>query len=160
MLPPAMRVDPSKVRAKVAALAALALACTWPSSAQASPEDVLGYGPRSSAMGGTGVAFESGFDAAYHNPALLSGARVRTLTLGFQGATFDLRARGEGLPGRVSEDPARGVIIGVGVPVPFGGVLRDRVGVGLAFYTPTDILVRGRLLSRRRRSFPSWGIER
>jgi long-chain fatty acid transport protein len=37
-------------------------------------------------------------------------------------------------------------MLGLGLPIPFGGILRDRVGAALAFYTPTDILVRGRIL--------------
>jgi hypothetical protein len=123
-------------------------------SASASPEDMIGQGPRSPAMGGTGAAYATSFDAAYQNPSLLSAMRERALTLGFQGATFKLRARGEGLPGDVPASPAKGFVIGVGIPVPFGGILRDRVGVGLAFYTPTDILVRGRLLYPETPQFP------
>ena len=48
----------------------------------ASPEDLLGYGPYSSAMGGTGAASARGFEAAWANPALLSRLREGKLTLG------------------------------------------------------------------------------
>jgi long-chain fatty acid transport protein len=68
------------------------------------------------------------------------------LTVGFEGSTFDLHADGDGLPGRVSAIRAHGLVIGGDLPLPFGGILRDRVGVALAFYTPTDVLVRGRIL--------------
>ena len=37
--------------------------------------------------------------------------------------------------------PAKGYVIGVAVPIPFGGVLKDRIAVGMAGYTPTDVLV-------------------
>jgi long-chain fatty acid transport protein len=97
-------------------------------------------------MGGTGAAHAEGFDAAYTNPALLSRLHARKLTLGWQGATFDLHAAGHGLPGRIPYEPAKGIVIGVDLPIPFGGILKDRVGVGMAFYTPTKILVRGRIL--------------
>jgi hypothetical protein len=111
-----------------------------------SPEDIFGYGPRSAAMGATGPASSQGFEAAYANPALLARIHERTFSLGFQGATFHLYADGVGLPGRISYERAKGILIGLGLPIPFGGVLRDRVGAALAFYTPTDILVRGRIL--------------
>jgi hypothetical protein len=114
-----------------------------PSLAHASPEDIFGYGDRSPGMGATGPASADGFEATYANPALLSRLRERKLSLGWQGATFQLRATGAGLPGNVPYDAAKGIIIGAAFPVPFGGILKDRVGVGLAFYTPTQVLVRG-----------------
>lgn len=122
------------------------LLVAWPSLAQASPEDLFGWGPRSPAMGGTGAASSSGADAAYTNPALLSRVHHNLLTLGFQGATFDLHADGTGLPGRISTLPARGLVVGAEVPIPFGGILKDRIATGMAFYTPSDALVRGRIL--------------
>lgn len=97
-------------------------------------------------MGGTGTASSSGADAAYTNPALLSRVHRNLLTLGFQGAEFDLHADGTGLPGRISTLPARGFVVGAEVPIPFGGILKDRIAAGMVFYTPTDALVRGRIL--------------
>ena len=122
--------------------------------AEASPEDIFSYGARSPAMGGTGAASAVGFDATYANPALLSRLRERKLTLGLQTATFALHADGEGLPGPVPTKPAKGVVIGVDLPVPFGGVLENRVGLGFAFYTPTDVIVRGRLLYPETPQYP------
>jgi len=122
----------------------MAAACaTYASLAHASPEDIFGYGARSPGMGATGPASAEGFEATYANPALLSRLRDRKLSLGWQGATFHLTADGAGSPGLIPYDAAKGVTIGVGLPLPFGGILRDRVGVGLAFYTPTQVLVRG-----------------
>ncbi|HEY6458724.1 MAG TPA: hypothetical protein VIY73_01195 [Polyangiaceae bacterium] len=121
------------------------LAAGWAASAQASPEDIMGWGPRSPAMGGTGAACSNGADATYTNPALLSRVHRNMVTLGISGATFDLSATGPQLPGRVSVLPAKGYVVGVEVPVPFGGLLKDRVAAGFAFYTPTDALVRGRI---------------
>jgi hypothetical protein len=126
--------------------AAAVVALAWPSPADASPEDIYGWGPRSTAMGGTGAASSAGADAAYTNPALLSRVHANELTLGFAGATFDLNATGAQLPGRVSEQPAKGYIVGVAVPIPFGGVLKDRIAAGLAGYTPTDVLSRVNIL--------------
>ncbi len=109
--------------------------------AQASPEDVFGFGPRTMAMGGTGAATGRGFEAVWGNPALLSTARERELNVGFLGAVFDLRA-----PDRIDYNPLAGSFIGAVLPVPFGGVLKDRVALGLGFFTPFDVIVRGRIL--------------
>jgi long-chain fatty acid transport protein len=46
----------------------------------------------------------------------------------------------------VSATAAKGAVIGADIPIPFGGVLRDRIAAGLAFYTPSDVIVRGRIL--------------
>lgn len=123
-----------------------AAALAWSGVASASPEDIYGWGPRSAAMGGTGAAWASDADAAYVNPALLSRVHANHLTIGFSGATFDLHADGPQLPGRVSVVPAKGYSIGVAVPIPFGGVLKDRISAGLAGYTPTDVLSRVAIL--------------
>jgi len=130
-----------------AAAAAIAFSST---TAAASPEDIFGYGNRSPAMGGTGVASSKGFEAGYTNPALLSTVRDRTLTLGFQAATYSLYADDQ----RASYQPMRGVVIGAAFPIPFGGVLKDRVGAGLAMYTPTDVIVRGKILYPETPQFP------
>jgi hypothetical protein len=122
--------------------------------ADASPEDLFGYGARSSAMGATGTAHATGYESAWHNPALGSASRAPKLTLGWLGATFGLDAQGAGLPGRVSTSPAKGTLIGAELPIPFGGHLRDRVGVALAFYEPTDVVVRGRVLYPEKTQFP------
>lgn len=115
-------------------------------SAAASPEDIFGYGPRSGAMGGVGVASSDDYEAAYTNPALISRIRLKTLMIGYQSAVFDLHAQGPGLPGRLPYDPATGILIGIGLPVPLGGVLAHRIGLAIDFYTPSAIIVRGRIL--------------
>jgi long-chain fatty acid transport protein len=76
--------------------------------------------------------------------------RARKLTLGLQGAVFDLNVDDN----RLSYARAKGMIIGVDLPIPFGGALADRVGVGLAFYTPTDVVVRGKILYPDTPQFP------
>src|SRR5262245_38006118 len=131
---------------KTLALAALLVATATARSADASPEEIFGYGPRVPAMGAGGAASARGFEAAVANPALLSMLRQNKLTLGLQGASFNLHADGAGLPGRVSYESASGIVIGMDVPLPFGGALRDRVGLAAAFYTPSDIIVRGRII--------------
>ncbi len=43
---------------------------------------------------------------------------------------------------------------GVEVPIPFGGVLKDRIAAGMALYTPSDTLVRGLILYPETPEFP------
>ncbi len=139
-----------KKRVLVLALASLGYVQT----AQASPEDIFGYGARTGAMGTTGVAYAESYEAAWANPALASGVRAKRLTLGYLGGVMRLTATGEGLPGRISTEPVKGAIIGAELPIPFGGVLKDRVGVVLGFYEPSDVVVRGRVLYPEKTQFP------
>ncbi|NOU27646.1 MAG: hypothetical protein HOO96_07020 [Polyangiaceae bacterium] len=123
-------------------------------TAHASPEDLFSYGTRSPAMGGIGAATAQGYEAAYQNPALLSMVSRRKLTLGIAGAAFTLHTDGDAARGMVQADAAKGVIIGAETPIPFGGFLRNRVGFGLAFYTPTALVVRGRILYPETPQYP------
>ncbi len=141
-------------RHRAAALACVvaALAATRPASA--SPEDIYGYGARTSAMGATGTAHARGYETAWHNPALASLTRENALTLGILASNLRLDARGDGLPGRTQVDPVRGVYIGAELPIPLGGPLARRVGLSLGFYTPTKVIVRGRVLYPEKTQFP------
>ncbi|WP_437616729.1 hypothetical protein WMF20_22555 [Sorangium sp. So ce834] len=138
------------MRRGFAPLVAAGLALAPAGAARASPEDVLGFGARASAMGATGAAIAEGYEAVYANPALLSLSRERRLTLGLEGAIFDLRAGGR----RLSYAPLRGSLIGATVPIPFGGALADRVTIGLGFFAPFDVVVRGRILYPETPQFP------
>lgn len=114
--------------------------------ALATPEDLFGYGPRSQSLGMTGTALGSGFETVYANPALLSESRHRRLSLGFQVADYALHARGDHAPGTIDAKSMKGVVIGATLPLGFGGILADRITLGLGFFTPTDLVVRGRIL--------------
>lgn len=130
-----------------AALAGLLAAATLlVDRAAASPQEVIGFGYRSTAMGTTGVAIGEGVDTVYANPALLSASHDLTLQLGLTEALFHLYADGPTMPGRVYVTPLRGNTIGALLPLPFGGALEDRVTIGLGFFTPFDVVVRGRIL--------------
>lgn len=135
-----------RLRTALPAFAAIALAARV---ASASPEDVLGFGARSSALGATGAADAEGYEAVYANPALLSLARKRAITVGFASALFDLSAKQ-----KIRYDALHGSMIGAVLPVPFGGFLKDRIAIGLGFFTPFDLVVRGRILYPERLQFP------
>jgi long-chain fatty acid transport protein len=141
------------VRRTASVLATVALAlCASPASA--SPEDIFGFGARSMALGATGAASAEDYEAVYANPALLSTARDRSLTLGLAGAVFDMRTETPGRGSvRLPYEALRGSFIGATLPLPFGGVLRDRVAIGLGFFTPFGLVVRGRILYPEK---PQW----
>lgn len=115
--------------------------------AVASSQDLFGYGGRSVAMGGLGATFVDDYAAVHANPAGLSRARQRSLSLGYVGAVYALSiAYGAMQPEHVPIERARATVIGLTLPLPFGGFLRDRIVLGLGFYTPTDVVVRGRIV--------------
>lgn len=111
-------------------------------TAHASPQDLFGYGPRSLSLAGLGQTVNEDYTAVYSNPASLSAMRRREVALGFVGTAFYLQRDGAHFPA----DRGAATTIGLGLPVPFGGALRNRVAVGLGFFTPTEIIVRGRVL--------------
>src|SRR5262245_59425898 len=104
----------------VPALAIAAAVGLGSAVAEASPEDVFGFGARSSALGGTAATDGGTYEAVYGNPALLSQVRSVGVTVGFVGATFNLLAAQ-----KISYEPLRGTIIGATLPIPFGGILKD-----------------------------------
>jgi long-chain fatty acid transport protein len=123
-----------------------AIAAMAPRGASASPQEVLGFGYRSIAMGTTGAAIGEGVDTVYANPALLSASRDLTLQVGTLGAVFDLQAEGAGLGALPGYTPLTASTIGGLLPLPFGGILEDRITIGLGFLTPYQVVVRGRIL--------------
>jgi long-chain fatty acid transport protein len=130
------------------AIAAASLTlCLGAWTANASPQEVIGYGFRSLGMANTGTAIGSGVDSIYANPALLSTARELELQVGTLGAHFALNASGPGLVRPlIGYSGLRASTIGGVLPLPFGGPLKDRVAIGVGFLTPYDIVVRGRIL--------------
>lgn len=134
---------------RIAPLLAAAATLASASVAEASPQDVFGYGPRSTAMAGAGASIGLGFEAVRSNPALLSLSTERSLTGGWFGAFFDLRANG-----RLPAEAVSGTFIGGTLPLPFEGLLRDRITLGLGFFTPFKLVARARLLYPEKLKFP------
>jgi long-chain fatty acid transport protein len=119
----------------------LAILCV-PTRAGASSEDLFGQGAAAPAFAGGGAALVRGAAAVHANPALLDLRRERSLTFGFEFHLFDatLDHRDHVI------DPVRGAIIGVTLPLPFLGVLRDRLTLGMSFFVPAQVVVRGDIL--------------
>ncbi|MCC6996897.1 MAG: outer membrane protein transport protein [Deltaproteobacteria bacterium] len=130
-----MRRSPAGLLILLLSLSALAVA---PASADASALDLFGYGGRSPALAGTGISFTDSFDALYTNPAGLSEARQKRMSVGFMASDFDLHYA---LKDR-DVDPVMGVIVGGDVPIPFGGALKDRITIGIGLHVPPLLLSR------------------
>ena len=99
---------------------------------------MFGFGGRSPALGGTGVADPSGYDSSYLNPAGFAHLHGKQLNVGMLFGDFTLKGLN-----RPVED-AVGVEVGLAVPMPLRGWLKDRVGFGVGVYMPTDVVNRVR----------------
>ncbi|MEM9073412.1 MAG: hypothetical protein AAGE52_33210 [Myxococcota bacterium] len=112
--------------------------CTlFTATAHATPPDVFGYGPRTQAMGMTGVAYADNYEAIYANPAGLGAQRNTGVALGLQAGNFELKLDGE----RFALDSFNGSTIGLHIPLPFGGPLKDVIVIGAGFYTPSSTVL-------------------
>ncbi|MFK7989982.1 MAG: OmpP1/FadL family transporter [Sandaracinaceae bacterium] len=133
-------------------LAVLSLALTLaPSEASASPQDLFGFGGRTSGLSMTGASYANNYEAVFMNPAGLGAVRRRSLSLGALGGNYQLSINGEASP----LTPARGTTIGFTLPFPFEDVLEDRLTFGGAFYTPAEVILRGRVQYPTR---PEWTV--
>lgn len=101
-------------------------------NARPSAVDLFGFGARGTAMGGAVATSSVGFESIYYNPASLTLATELSFNLGLQTAHFDLEFQGEAR--EVRDAPA--LTIGFGIPVPFGGPLKDRLFLGFGFVIP------------------------
>jgi long-chain fatty acid transport protein len=119
---------------------ACALVLGTGSSAESSPLDLFGFGGRSPGMAGTGVASATGFDAAYLNPAGLADNPHKRLTFGYMYGTFALELDGQD----TNTEDAQGLVFGGAMPIPMGGVMKDRVGFGIGFHVPPNAVNRAR----------------
>ena len=114
------------------------LALAAPQDALGSPVDMFGFGARSGAMAGAVTSSAKGFSAVYHNPAALVLEEGPSFALGYQHALFFLDINGQ----KHEALGAPATIIGLSVPLPFGGWLEDRVAIGMGFVLPlTSVLI-------------------
>lgn len=116
----------------------LAIVLAAPGGAGASPLELFGFGGRSPALAGGGVAVARGYESVYLNPAGLAGVERQRLTFGTAAAHFALEID----EGDAGVDDTTSVLIGGAVPIGLGGALADRVVLGLGFHIPNRALVR------------------
>ena len=133
--------DRARATRTATVLAALALGpLLAPGAAHASLPDMISLGTRSPALGGTGVADATGYEASYQNPAgLATGQRNLTLGLVYGGYRTTL----DGNPYPIED--TLGLVIGGALPLPLGGIMKNRLGLGLGLYLPTGFVNRVRV---------------
>lgn len=119
---------------------AAALLCAT-RTATGSPLELYGFGGRSPALAGTGETDAAGFDSAYLNPAGLAEVPRKRLSVGYLYGDFALSLDGDD----TGTERPRGLSFGAALPLPLGGALADRVGLGLGFFVPTGTLTRVRV---------------
>jgi long-subunit fatty acid transport protein len=123
----------------VAVVLVLVLLATWlvPAHARANPAEVFGFGSREAAMGGAVSARVDDFSSVYYNPAGLAASRRKHVSFGLLGAASNLRIDERSY----SLSEPFGFTLGATAPAPLGGVLEDRIflGVGL-FLLPTTLV--------------------
>ncbi|MEM9492708.1 MAG: hypothetical protein AAGC55_26405, partial [Myxococcota bacterium] len=124
---------------RITALAILAL-LTPSAVGHASPLDLFGFGGRSPALAGTGVAGAAGYDAVYLNPAGLAAVAGRRVTVGSMGGELMLRRDDRA----VTTEPIAALVAGAAFRLPLGGALRDRIGLGFGFHSPLATINRAR----------------
>ena len=121
----------------IAGAIALAAAGT---RAHASPLDLFGFGGRSPALAGAGLASSHDYEAVFLDPAGLADVERKRATIGGLYGDFALDLDGAD----TGTEPAQGLVVGGQVPMPLGGALKDRVGLGFGFFVPTEAINRAR----------------
>lgn len=120
--------------------------------AGASPADLFGVGLRPQSMAQTGVAHGEHDHQSAHNPALLGGRAQQHLSLGYQSALFETEY--SGTSGGHAQTAVNTTTLGVTLPLPFGGVLAQRLALGFSAYSPRELVTRAELLYADTPQFP------
>ena len=107
---------------------------------QASPLELYGFGARSSAMAGSGVASAHSFDCVFLNPAGLSRIRSKYLAGGLSYGRPKLWINGADSG---AEDTVA-TTFGVVVPLALAGSLRERLTLGFGILVPQKAVARAR----------------
>lgn len=89
-------------------------------------------------MAGVGVAGADDYESAYLNPAGLAEVRGKRLTIGGVYGDFGLKLDGS----QTDTNRPSGVVWGGAFHVPLGGALKDRIGIAIGTYVPSEALVR------------------
>ena len=134
-----MRARPCVVRL---AAASCLLCATF---ARADQFDLFGYGPRASAMQGAMTAEASDYTAVYYNPALL--VQRKDINFGFHFQWYrmfaDVQPKDLARPVDCTYcTPPDSVGYSLGLAVPLGGKVKDRVAIGVGVYLPSTRLLR------------------
>jgi len=132
-----------------AALVGLAL---WlaPSSAQATPAEAFGAGPKSTALAGAGTSLALDAESALVNPAKLAPA-AKQLSFGLRTTLFRLELERDGEKEPFPAENVKGFFLGAVTPLSDG---EFETAFGFFAGSPTDYIVRARLPLAEEPDFP------
>ncbi len=107
--------------------------------------NLYGYGPRAAAMGGAMTAEANDYTAVFYNPALLVERKDVNFGFAFQYAGMTSNVQSKDLAkdldcSQCTAPPTVGTSLGLLFPL--GGVVKNRIALGLGVYLPTAVLLR------------------
>lgn len=119
------------------ALAWVAVAALASPSAHATSLELYGFGARAVALAGAAEATEDNYFAAFTNPANLAFAQHIHFGFGADAIwnRFDIQ-RVAGQSQYPNTLPVDNYLAHIGISTPFGGVLRDKLALGIAIHVP------------------------
>ncbi len=118
--------------------------------AGATPAELFGAGPRSTALAGAGTSLALDVESAVVNPALLAPAQ-KQLAFGLRASRFVLSLEENGVERPFSADGVPGFFLGAVTPLSDGDV---ETAFGLFAGSPPDFIVRARLPFAEEPDFP------
>ncbi|HEX6275422.1 MAG TPA: hypothetical protein VFZ53_20420 [Polyangiaceae bacterium] len=121
-----------------------------PRHASATPSDLIGTGPQSTALAGAGTSLALDAESALVNPARLAPA-TKELAFGLRASRFVLELDRNGATEPFSVESEKGFFLGVTAPLSDGEV---ESAFGLFGGSPTDYIVRARLPFAEEPDFP------
>lgn len=114
-----------------------------PGTAAASLLDIYGFNPRGTAMGNAQAAVADDYTATFYNPAAMTQRKQINVGAGFIATVpslhIDRDAHHSDVP---NELPPSFAGVNLGALFPLGGLLENRLAIGLALYLPTLNLLR------------------
>ncbi|HEX6766026.1 MAG TPA: hypothetical protein VF103_11125, partial [Polyangiaceae bacterium] len=121
-----------------------------PRAARATPAELFGAGPRSTALAGAGTSLGLDAESALMNPAELAPA-TKELSFGLRASRFVLELDRDGVSEPFSAESSKGFFLGAVTPLSDGEL---ETAFGLFASSPTDYVVRARLPFAEEPDFP------
>jgi len=100
---------------------------------------LFGAGSRPIAMGGAYSAVADDYTGGYYNPGGLLAKDTARFGFGYQYCKLQLYANDQSIP--LSHSHRDGFVLGYAFPLPFLGVLKDRIAFGYNLYQPPDYVM-------------------
>ncbi len=110
----------------------------WSFDAQASSPSLFGAGARSIGLAGSGACATGSYESIFHNPACLLRSTIPKLSVGYTFAQITRELDGHS----DTADAVTATNIGLALPLPLRRSLKDRLAIGLAFYIPTNTVLK------------------